>query len=184
MTRVLDTRLSGPLLLQPEVVADDRGFFLETYNLRDLRRAGITARFVQDNHSRSRRGTVRGLHFQAGIGQGKLVRVARGAIWDVVVDVRRGSPTFGRWEAFELDDVQHRQLLVPVGFAHGFCVVSAQADVCYKVTTYYDPSLERGVAWDDPEIGIPWPIDDPILSDRDRRNPLLRDAVPHTSAGG
>jgi len=176
MLRSLPTRLRGPVLLEPAVHRDERGFFLETYNRADLATAGVTTDFVQDNHSRSRLGTVRGLHFQVGAGQAKLVRAARGHIWDVIVDVRRGSQTFGEWEAFDLDDVAHRQLFVPAGFAHGFCVVSDIADVCYKVSTYYDADAERGIAWNDPAIGIPWPIDDPTLSDRDRLNPMLADA--------
>ena len=178
MLRRLPTRLRGPVLLEPAVHRDERGFFLETYNRADLATAGVTTDFVQDNHSRSRLGTVRGLHFQRGAGQAKLVRAARGHIWDVVVDVRRGSETFGEWEAFDLDDVAHRQLFVPAGFAHGFCVVSDIADVCYKVSSYYEADAERGIAWNDPAIGIRWPIDDPTLSDRDRLNPMLADAEP------
>lgn len=173
--RVTPARLDGVLLVEPDLFADDRGFFLETYNEGRLAEAGITTRFVQDNHSRSTRDTIRGLHFQAAPGQVKLVRVARGRIWDVVADIRRDSGTFGAWEAFELDDVAHRQLYVPIGFAHGFCVLSDEADVCYKVSSFYDPVLERGLAWDDPGIGITWPTRRPILSQRDRRNPRLEE---------
>jgi dTDP-4-dehydrorhamnose 3,5-epimerase len=175
MLRRLESQLAGLVLLQPEAFADERGFFLETFNRAELRALGVTADFVQDNHSRSLRDTVRGLHFQSGTGQAKLIRVARGQIWDVAVDIRGASPTFGQWEGFELDDVEHQQLFVPPGFAHGFCVLSEIADVCYKVDAYYDPKAERGIAWNDPAIGIPWPTTQPILSARDRQNPLLAD---------
>lgn len=157
--------------------ADARGFFVETFRRDAFAAAGIAVDFVQDNHSRSARGTVRGLHYQARPGQAKLVRVARGAIWDVVVDIRPDSPTFGVAESFELDDVAHRQLFVPVGFAHGFCVTSDIADVTYKVSSPYDASEERGIAWDDPALAIPWPTDAPIVSERDRANPRLRDVI-------
>lgn len=170
---ILPTRLTGPLLIEPRVFADERGFFLETYSLTPYREVGVDVEFVQDNHSRSVRNTIRGLHFQTGAGQAKLVRAARGRVWDVVVDIRRESPTFGDWEAFELDDIAHHQVFVPVGFAHGFCVTSEVADVCYRVSAPYDPALERGVAWDDPEIGIPWPAEIPLLSERDRQNPTI-----------
>ncbi|MEP6681226.1 MAG: dTDP-4-dehydrorhamnose 3,5-epimerase [Chloroflexota bacterium] len=177
MLRRRETRLAGLALLQPESFADERGFFLESYSRRDLEQFGITTEFVQDNHSRSVRDTVRGLHFQTGPGQAKLVRAARGRVWDVAVDIRADSPTFGEWEAFELDDVEHWQLYLPVGFAHGFCAISDVADVCYKVSAYYDPARERGIAWDDPRIGISWPTREPKLSDRDRRNPPLAEAL-------
>jgi dTDP-4-dehydrorhamnose 3,5-epimerase len=170
--RARETTLRGLLLLEPDVHRDERGFFLETYRP-DFAALGITANFVQDNHSRSARGTVRGLHYQASPGQAKLVRVARGRIFDVAVDIRDGSPTFGQWEAFVLDDVAHHQLFVPVGFAHGFCVTSAVADVCYKVSSPYDPAQERGLAWDDETLAISWPTKHPQLSDRDRHNPSL-----------
>jgi dTDP-4-dehydrorhamnose 3,5-epimerase len=177
MLRSQETRLAGLALVQPSTFADERGFFLESYSRRDLEQLGITSDFLQDNHSRSVRDTVRGLHFQSGRGQAKLVRAARGRIWDVVVDIRADSLTFGEWEAFELDDVEQWQLYVPVGFAHGFCAISEIADVCYKVSAYYDPATERGIAWDDPTIGIPWPTTQPMLSDRDRRNPTLAEAI-------
>ena len=173
----LPTRLDGPILLQPRVHDDDRGFFVETFIHDEYRDAGIDVDFVQDNHSRSGRATLRGLHFQRSPGQAKLVRVARGSIYDVIVDIRSGSPTVGQYEAFELDDVHHRQLFVPIGFAHGFCVVSDEADVTYKVSTVYDAAEERGIAWDDPVIGIEWPVEAPILSKRDRSNPTLADAL-------
>jgi dTDP-4-dehydrorhamnose 3,5-epimerase len=175
--KTLSTRLAGLVVIEPEIHADERGFFVETYSRGRYRSAGIDAEFIQDNHSRSGRGTLRGLHFQIGAGQPKLVRAARGSIWDVAVDLRRSSPTFGEYEAVELDDRAHRQLFVPVGFAHGFCVLSEVADVVYRVGSYYDPELERGLAWDDPDVAVPWPVDDPILSNRDRQNPALRDAA-------
>jgi dTDP-4-dehydrorhamnose 3,5-epimerase len=173
--RTLPTTLSGVLLLEPDVVADPRGFFVETFSRLRYSEFGVPDDFVQDNQSRSARGTIRGLHFQAQPGQAKLVRVARGHIWDVVLDLRRSSPTFGRHEGFELDDVAHRQVYVPVGFAHGFCVLSDLADVAYRVSSYYDGAEERGVAWDDPALSIPWPVEDPVLSQRDRGLPPLRE---------
>ena len=169
----LSTRLDGLVLLEPAVHADDRGFFLETYGRDAYRAAGVDIEFVQDNHSRSARGTLRGLHYQRRPGQAKLVRAARGRIWDVAVDIRPDSPTFGDWEAVELDDVEHRQLFVPVGFAHGFSVLSDVADVTYKVSSPYDAAEERGIAWDDPALGIPWPVPEPRLSQRDRGHPRL-----------
>ena len=181
---VAPTRLEGPLLLRPEVHGDARGFFVETYRASALAELGVRHEFVQDNHSRSRRGVVRGMHFQVGDGQAKLVRCARGSIVDVVVDLRRGSPTFGSWEAYELDDVSLHQLYVPVGFGHGFCVTSELADVVYKCSSYYDPELERGIAYDDPDVGIEWPADIELIpSQRDATAPLLReieDELPFT----
>jgi len=158
----LETRLEGPILVEPKVFRDERGFFHETYRRDEWAELGIAGDFVQDNHSRSRRGVVRGMHFQTpagphGLGQAKLVRCARGAILDVVVDLRRGSPTFGEWEAFELADENLRQLFCPAGFAHGFCVLSEEADVVYRCDAYYDRDAERGIAYDDPEVGIEWP---------------------------
>ena len=176
--RAIPTRLAGLLHLAPDVHGDDRGFFVETFRSDALASLGVSDEFVQGNHSRSRRGTLRGLHFAIGRGQGKLVRAARGCIVDVVVDIRRSSPTFGHHEAFELDDVAHHQLWVPVGFAHGFLVSSDVADVCYRVTAYYDPALERGIAWDDPQLGIAWPERDPLLSERDRALPTLAAVTP------
>jgi len=164
----LPTALEGPLLLEPVVHGDARGFFLETARADRFAELGITEEWVQDNHSRSARGVLRGMHFQLGRGQAKLVRCARGAILDVVVDIRRELPTFGKWEAHTLDDERHRQLFVPVGFAHGFCVLSDLADVTYKCSSYYDPELERAIAYDDPDIGIEWPDVDLIVSERDR----------------
>jgi dTDP-4-dehydrorhamnose 3,5-epimerase len=169
--RVHETDLPGVLLLEPRVFADERGFFLETSRRSVLEAAGIDADLVQDNHSRSGRGIIRALHFQIPPGQSKLVRCARGSIWDVAVDLRRSSPTFGQWRSFELDDVGHRQLWIPVGFAHGFCVTSETADVVYRCGSYHDAALERGIAWDSPELSIAWPAKSPVLSDRDRNHP-------------
>jgi dTDP-4-dehydrorhamnose 3,5-epimerase len=181
----LTTRLDGPVLLAPTVHGDDRGFFVETFREETWAAEGIDTAFVQDNHSRSRKGTVRGIHYQTHPGQGKLVRCARGTVWDVVVDLRRGSPTFGEWEGFELDDVEGHQLWVPVGFGHGFCVLSDVADFVYKCTNYYDPATEAGFRFDDPEVGIAWPLaeDELLFSQRDRDAPLLSavaDELPFT----
>lgn len=167
----VDTRLEGPILLQPQVFGDSRGFFVETFRDEWLRAAGVDVPWVQDNHSRSVRGVVRGMHFQQG--QAKLVRCASGRVLDVLVDLRRGSPTFGEPEAFELDDEAHRQLYVPDGFGHGFCVLSETADVIYKVSSYYDPELEAGFAYDDPELGIAWPDMELTPSARDASAPRL-----------
>jgi dTDP-4-dehydrorhamnose 3,5-epimerase len=169
----LETRLEGLVLIEPAVHPDSRGFFLETFRVDDYRELGIDAEFVQDNHSRSQRGSIRAFHFQLEPGQAKLVRAARGTVYDVAIDLRRDSPTYGQHEAFELTDANHRQLFVPVGFAHGFCVLSDIADVTYKVSSYYDPATERGIAFDDPDLRVAWPVDDPIVSDRDRSNPRL-----------
>ena len=173
--RRIPTELPGVLLLEPTVHGDPRGFFVETFRESELAALGVDERWVQDNHSRSARGVLRGMHFSVGEGQAKLVRCASGAILDVAVDIRRGSPTFGRWEAVELDDRAHRQVYVPLGFAHGFVVLSDIADVTYKCSSYYDPALERGFAWDDPDVGIAWP-DLPIeVSARDASAPRLRE---------
>jgi dTDP-4-dehydrorhamnose 3,5-epimerase len=170
-------RLQGLALIEPAVHGDDRGFFTETYRAELHERWGIPRedRFIQDNHSRSTRGVVRGMHFQIGAGVAKLVRCSRGRILDVVVDLRRGSPTYGQWEAIELDDESLRELYVPVGFAHGFCTLSDVADVLYKQTAYYDPALERGIAYDDPDVGIRWslPAAELIVSPRDAAAPRL-----------
>jgi dTDP-4-dehydrorhamnose 3,5-epimerase len=167
------TRLDGLVLIEPKVHGDERGFFMETYRADAWAAQGVPAEFVQDNHSRSRRGTLRGMHFQLSPGQGKLVRVARGRVLDVVVDIRRGSATFGQWEAFELDDEGARQLWIPVGFAHGFCVLSEVADFVYKCTSYYDPATESGFSFADPDVGIEWPDIELIYSERDRNAPRL-----------
>jgi dTDP-4-dehydrorhamnose 3,5-epimerase len=170
--RELPTRLVGPLLIQPVVHGDPRGFFQETYRRDRFAEFGIIDDFVQDNQSRSSRGIVRGMHFQPGMA--KLVRCVRGAILDVLVDIRRGSPTFGAWEGFELNDDTHRQLYCPDGFAHGFCVLSEVADVVYGCSDYYNPDLERGFRYDDPEVGIEWPDGIELrASARDERAPRL-----------
>jgi dTDP-4-dehydrorhamnose 3,5-epimerase len=176
--RRLETRIDGLVLIEPRVIADDRGFFFETFRADEYADLGIDVPFVQDNHSRSVRGTVRALHFQLEPGQAKLVRAARGAIWDVAVDLRRDSSTYGRYEAFELTDENAHQLFVPVGFGHGFCVTSDTADVTYKVSSYYHGPTERGIAFDDPAIGIPWPVEEPLVSERDRSNPTLEEIAP------
>ena len=169
------TSLPGVLLLHPRVFPDDRGFFCETFRAEVLSEHGISEQFVQDNHSRSTRGVVRGLHFAIGAGSSKLVRCGRGEIWDVAVDLRLGSPTYGRWEGFVLSDENMQILYLPAGIAHGFCVISDVADVIYKQSAYYDPAVERGIAWNDPEIGIEWPlsVDDISVSERDLEAPLL-----------
>jgi dTDP-4-dehydrorhamnose 3,5-epimerase len=172
--RVLQTRLDGPILLEPDVHGDGRGFFLESYRANVWAEHGIGDTFVQDNHSRSGRGVLRGMHFSIGAGQAKLVRCSRGRILDVVVDLRRASPTYGEWESVELDDELARQLYIPIGFAHGFCVLSEIADVTYKCSTYYDGAVERGFRYDDPDVDIGWP-DDMVLfiSERDMHAPVL-----------
>ena len=173
MPRRLPTEIEDVVLLEPEVHGDDRGFLVETFSASAWGELGVGVDFVQDNHSRSGRGILRGLHFQTSPGQAKLVRCVRGCIFDVAVDLRRDSPTYGRWQGNELDDERHRQLFVPVGFAHGFCVLSETADVHYKLSSYYDAATEAGIAWDDPQIGVEWPLSDPQLSDRDRSAPRL-----------
>jgi dTDP-4-dehydrorhamnose 3,5-epimerase len=174
-----ETTLPGVLVLVPTVHGDERGFFHESFRSDALKGTALEhVRFPQENHSRSTRGVLRGMHFQVGDGLGKLVRCARGAIFDVVIDVRPGSPTRGQWEGFELDDRNLQQLWVPVGFAHGFYTVSELADVLYKQTGYYTPELERAIVWNDPDIGVQWPVDgDPQLSAKDAAAPRLRDAV-------
>ena len=177
---VIRTPLEGVLILEPKVFGDARGFFLESYNRRDFAAAtGVDVDFVQDNHSRSRRGVLRGLHYQIKQPQGKLVRVVRGAVFDVAVDIRRSSPTFGRWTGAELSEENQRQFWIPPGFAHGFLVLTDTADFLYKATDWYAPEHERGIAWNDPAIGVEWPLDaigEPLLSDKDRAAPLLAQA--------
>jgi dTDP-4-dehydrorhamnose 3,5-epimerase len=173
--------LDGLVVIEPTLHRDDRGFFCETYRREWHAEAGMPAddEFVQDNHSRSTRGVVRGMHFHVGAGVAKLVRCGRGRIVDVAVDLRRGSPTYGHWEAVELDEESMRELYVPVGFAHGFCVLSDVADVFYKQTAYYDPQVERGIAFNDPDVGIEWPlpVQELVVSDRDAAAPRLRDVA-------
>lgn len=173
--KIHTTKLPGVLVIEPRVFRDDRGFLLETFREEVLHEAGIDVRFVQDNHSRSVQHTIRAFHFQTTPGQAKLVRCARGAVFDAVVDLRKSSPTFGQSFCVELSENNHLQLFIPVGLAHGFCVTSPTADFVYKCSSYYDPTTERGIAWDSPEVGIPWPTTTPILSDRDRNNPTFSD---------
>lgn len=167
--RVTPLALPEILLIEPKIFGDQRGFFVETWQAQRYEQAGIPGPFVQDNLSRSAKGTLRGLHFQEPFGQGKLVSVLSGSVLDVVVDVRRGSPSFGQWVAQELNAETRAQLWVPPGFAHGFCVLSDSADFYYKVTAPYHPETERAIAWNDPALGIDWPVAAPILSDRDRQ---------------
>jgi dTDP-4-dehydrorhamnose 3,5-epimerase len=174
LVKVTETELPGTLLIEPRVFEDERGFFLEIFQAeryRDL--VGIPGPLVQDNHSRSRRGVLRGLHAQKRHPQGKLVRAARGEIFSVAADINPRSATFGRWVGFTLSDVNHRQLWIPPGYAHGFAVVSEIADFEYKCTDYYDPGSETGVIWNDPDLAIAWPIKDPTLSEKDKRLPTL-----------
>jgi dTDP-4-dehydrorhamnose 3,5-epimerase len=172
----LETRLEGPILVEPVIHGDKRGFFHESYRRSVYAELGVSEEFVQDNHSRSGQGVVRGMHFQVDRGMAKLVRCARGVILDVLVDLRRGSPSFGRWESFELSDENLHQLYCPIGFGHGFCVLSDSADVMYKCSAYYDESIERGIAYDDPDVGIEWPSDvELVASERDASAPRLRD---------
>ena len=181
--RRIATNLEGPILVEPTVHGDARGFFLETARANVLAELGITDTFVQDNHSRSAHGVLRGMHFQPGMA--KLIRCARGRIFDVLVDIRPGSPAFGRWEGFELDDESHHQLYCPDGFAHGFCVLSDVADVVYRCSAYYDPASERGFRFDDPAVGIEWPRIELITSKRDENAPLLaelRDELERSGA--
>ena len=171
--RRVQTELNGPILVEPEVHGDSRGFFVETARAATLAELGIRDEFVQDNQSRSARGVLRGMHFQPGMA--KLVRCARGRIFDVLVDIRPDSPAFGRWESLELDDERHRQLYCPDGFAHGFCVLSDVADVVYRCSAYYDPARESGFRYDDPEVAIDWPELDVVVSARDAGAPSLRE---------
>jgi len=185
--RVLETRLEGPLLLEPRSFADDRGFFMETYRRNELAELGIGEEFVQDNHSRSGRGVVRGMHFQVGRGVSKLVRCGRGEVVDVLVDIRRGSPTFGEWESYSLTDENKHLVYVPIGFAHGFCVMSDVADFLYKQDAYYS-ELESEFAWNDPDVGIEWPLPAAELqvSERDQVAPRLAeiaDSLPFVYDG-
>ena len=177
MAERLETKLEDTVLIEPVVHGDDRGFMLESYSREAWAELGVEVEFVQHNHSRSSRGTLRGIHFQTEPGQAKLVRCARGEILDVAVDLRRGSPTYGQWEAHRLDDVKHRQLFVPVGFGHGFAVLSETADVCYQVSSYYDPATEAGIAWDDPDVAVDWEVAEPLLSERDKSAPKLADVA-------
>lgn len=170
-TQKLD--LQGVVVITPKVFEDERGFFFESHQEERYRSLGVECPFVQDNHSYSKEGTIRGMHFQSEPGQAKLVRVAVGKIYDVVVDIRPDSPTFGKWAGVYLDDKSHNQIFIPVGFAHGFCVVSPEAHVLYKTSSPYNPATEKGFRFDDPEVGIEWPVKEPIVSDRDKESPYF-----------
>jgi dTDP-4-dehydrorhamnose 3,5-epimerase len=172
--KIIATALPEVILIQPKVFGDDRGFFLENYQAQRYAEAGLPDRFVQDNHSRSAKGVLRGLHFQKQYPQGKLVYVTSGIVFDVAVDIRKDSPNFGKWVGVTLTADSHQQLYVPPGFAHGFCVISELADFHYKCTEYYHPEDEGSVRWDDPDLAITWPITQPVLSNKDAAAPLLK----------
>jgi dTDP-4-dehydrorhamnose 3,5-epimerase len=178
MLQVTRLALEGVVLFEPRVFTDHRGYFLETYQAERYAEFGIPSRFVQDNLSFSKGGVLRGMHYQLGKPQGKLVAVAAGEIFDVCVDIRKGSPSFGRWLGVRLSAENRRQVYIPEGFAHGFCVLSESAVVIYKCTDYYAPAEERGIRWDDPGVAVRWPIADPILSDKDGAYPSLLEAAP------
>lgn len=172
--KITTTALPGVLIIEPKVFADARGFFLETFQSKRYARAGITLPFVQDNHSRSKHGVLRGLHLQRRRPQGKLISVSRGSVFDVTVDINPQSATFGEYVGLELNDENHLQLWIPPGYAHGFCVLSEVADIHYKCTEFYDPTDEAGVIWNDPDINIAWPVQSPLLSAKDQQLPQLR----------
>ena len=173
--KIIETSLPGVLIVEPKVFPDARGFFVETYQRERYQAMGLTAEFVQDNLSFSTRGVLRGMHCQNPHSQGKLVQVLQGEVWDVAVDIRRSSPYFGKWTAVTLSSEARNQFYVPPGLAHGFCVLSETALFAYKCTDYYHPTAEVGFRWDDPEVGIDWPVKEPILSEKDRKLPLLRE---------
>jgi len=177
--KIIETKLPGVLIIEPKVFDDARGFFLETFHKQRYGAAGIPGdglEFVQDNHSWSRKGALRGLHFQLQNPQGKLVSAGTGTVFDVVADVNPDSPTFGQWVGVELNEDNHRQLWIPPGYAHGFCVLSDVADFQYKCTALHDPASDAGVAWDDPTLAVDWPLDAPLLSDKDKALPKLLEA--------
>jgi dTDP-4-dehydrorhamnose 3,5-epimerase len=176
--KVIETKLPGVIILEPDVFGDDRGFFLETWNQKRYEDAGIREPFVQDNVSFSRKGIIRGLHFQNPQSQGKLVQVLSGEVMDVVVDIRVGSPTFGRWIGEVLSGENHRQMYIPPGFAHGYCVTSETALFSYKCTDFYNPATERGIIWNDPDLNIDWPVQEPLLSSKDAAYSGLKDLPP------
>jgi len=175
---IIKTRIPDVVIIEPAVFRDKRGFFLETYNKNMLLKNGLDVTFVQDNHSHSERGTLRGLHYQLMYPQAKLVFVVRGAVFDVAVDIRRGSPTFGTWIGEVLSEENKRQMYIPEGFAHGFCVLSDSADFMYKCTDFYHPEDDRGINWNDPSLGVTWPITGPTLSEKDTGLPLLEEISP------
>jgi dTDP-4-dehydrorhamnose 3,5-epimerase len=176
--KVLPTKLPGVYIIEPKVFSDARGFFMETYHQARYSEAGIDQLFVQDNLSNSIRGSLRGLHYQISHGQAKLIQVVKGTILDVAVDIRRGSPHFGQWTTVHLTSDNKRQVFIPEGFAHGFCVLSEKAEVVYKCTDFYTPEDEAGILWSDPDLAIDWPIANPLLSDKDSRLPCLADVPP------
>jgi len=176
--KILPTSLPEVFIIEPRVFEDSRGFFLETYHQRRYAEKGINCNFVQDNLSRSVRNTLRGLHYQIEYAQAKLIQVIKGVVFDVVVDIRQGSPKFGQWAGVNLSDGNRRQLFVPEGFAHGFCVLSEAADVVYKCSDFYAPEDEGGILWSDPDLAVHWPVEKPLLSDKDSRLPCLADVPP------
>lgn len=173
--KVKELEIPGVLLIEPAVYSDERGFFMETYHADRYASFGLPKKFVQDNHSKSSKGTLRGLHYQLGSPQGKLVRVTSGEVFDVAVDIRKGSPWFGKWVGVILSAENKHQLYIPEGFAHGFCVTSDSAEFQYKCTDYYAPAEERSIIWNDPQIGINWPVKEPLVSDKDKRAKQLSD---------
>ena len=182
MITVTQTSLPGGVVVEPRVFDDERGFFMESFNARDFAEAGLPTRFVQDNHSRSTRGVLRGLHYQYPAWQGKLVRALVGELFDVAVDIRRGSPHFGEWFGLTLSAENRKQLYVPPGFAHGFCVLSDVCEMAYKCTSLYLPADDACVLWNDPDIGIEWPLENPLLSEKDAAAPALAE-LPELSTG-
>ncbi|MCF8723681.1 dTDP-4-dehydrorhamnose 3,5-epimerase [Nitrospina gracilis] len=175
--KFIPTELDGVLLIEPVVHEDSRGFFVETYVRSQFKRHGIDVEFVQDNHAKSTQGVLRGMHYQVRHGQAKLVRVVQGEVYDVAVDVRPDSPSYGLWVGRTLSADNRRQLFLPPGFAHGYCVLSKTAEVVYKCSEYYHPEDEGGLIWNDPEVGIDWPVQNPVLSEKDRRHPRLKDIL-------
>ena len=173
--KVLELEIAGPKIIEPDIYPDARGFFCETYHQQRYAEHGIPSQFVQDNLSSSKKGTLRGLHFQYPHAQAKLIQVIQGEVLDVIVDIRKTSPTFGKWTGITLSHENKRQLFVPQGFAHGYCVLSETAIFSYKCSDFYAPDCEKGILWSDPDINIDWPIDDPILSDKDQKYPCLKD---------
>lgn len=180
--KVTETRLRGVLIIEPQVFGDERGFFKEIYQVERYRELGIDLPFVQDNFSRSQRGVLRGLHFQKTRPQGKLVGCTLGAVWDVVVDIDPYSPTYGTYVGIELSETNHLQLWVPPGYAHGFCVLSESADFHYKCTDYYDPADEGGILWNDPDLDIGWPVDSPLVSEKDRALTILASYISESGS--
>ena len=178
--KVIETKLPGVILLEPEVYADDRGYFFETWNQKRYEAVGIRESFVQDNVSFSQKGILRGLHFQNPQSQGKLVQVMAGAVMDVAVDIRLGSPSFGQWAGTVLSGENHRQMYIPPGFAHGYCVTSETAFFSYKCTDFYNPATEHGIIWNDPDLSIDWSVHEPILSSKDAGYSRLKDLSPDT----